>query len=355
MIMSVNSRLKAGIQTLFPAYFALVMATGIVSTGANLFHLSLVSSVLFWINNVEYGLLFILFGSRFFGFFPALRADLASHEKGAGFFTVVAGSCILGTQYALVKHTYLPATLLWLFALAVWLLLVYSFLTLVITQPEKPPVEKGISGVWLLLVVATQSLVILGATLAPHLTVWTDAFLFFALSAYFLGLVFYLILITLIVYRLAFLPLDAEAFKPPYWIMMGAAAISTLSGVTVIQNLDTTGLFQVFKPVLTGMSLLTWATSTGWIPLLVVLSIWRYTVKKVKLTYHPQYWAFVFCVGMYSVCTWHLADYIATPYLKRIAGLFLYVSLAAWLLTFLSMCIGIVQSLTSSLTNNDSV
>ena len=352
--MRATAQLKAGIQTLFPAYFALVMATGIVATGAHLFHLSLVSTILFWINNVEYGLLLLLFISRLAGFFPALRADLASQAKGPGFFTVVAGSCILGTQYALVKQSYLPAILLWLFALAVWLLLFYSFLTLVITKPEKPPVEKGISGVWLLLVVATQSLAILGAALTQHLPVSADISLFFSLSAYFLGLVLYLILITLIVYRLVFFPISAEAFEPPYWIMMGAAAISTLAGVTLSQTVDTTGIFQAFRPVLTGMSLLTWATSTGWIPLLVVLSVWRYAVKKVKWAYHPQYWAFVFCVGMYSVCTWHLADQLALPYLKQMASLFLYSSLVAWLLTFLAMGFRIVRSLTPPLKSSAS-
>ncbi|WP_240163875.1 hypothetical protein [Spirosoma taeanense] len=45
--MKFSSKIKAGIQTLYPAYFALVMATGIVSTGAHLCHLSLISSVLF--------------------------------------------------------------------------------------------------------------------------------------------------------------------------------------------------------------------------------------------------------------------------------------------------------------------
>ena len=291
-------------------------------------------------------ILLTLLGIRLFGFFPALRADLSSHEKGAGFFTVVAGSCLLGTQYGLVKQSYLPATLLWLFALTVWLLLFYSFLTLVITKADKPAVDKGINGVWLLLVVATQSLAILGATLAPHLNVSADVSLFFCLSAYFLGLVLYLILITLIVYRLALLPVSAEEFKPPYWIMMGAAAISTLSGITLVQQLDTISLFQEFRPVLTGLSLLTWATSTGWIPLLIVLSIWRYAVKKITLAYHPHYWAFVFCIGMYSVCTWHLAELLTLSYLKSISGFFLYVSLVAWLATFLGMCLHIVRSLT---------
>ncbi|WP_240163876.1 tellurite resistance/C4-dicarboxylate transporter family protein [Spirosoma taeanense] len=300
-------------------------------------------------NNVEYGVLIILLSIRLVGYFPALRADLASYEKGAGFFTVVAGSCILGTQYGLVKQNYLPATLLWLVALVLWLLLFYSFLTLVITQTEKPPVEKSISGVWLLLVVATQSLAILGVILTSHLIFSADITLFFALSAYLLGLVLYLILVTLIVYRLAFLPVSAEEFKPPYWIVMGAAAISTLSGVTLIQKLSTTGLFLEFRSVLTGMSLLAWATSTGWIPLLAVLSIWRYVVKKVTLTYHPQYWAFVFCMGMYSVCSWRLAEVMTIPYLKSIAGVFLYISLAAWLATFLWMGRHIIRAVTPAI------
>ncbi len=49
---------------------------------------------------------------------------------------------------------------LWVLALLLWLVLTYSIFTAFTVKQDKPPLDKGINGAWLLAVVATQSLAV---------------------------------------------------------------------------------------------------------------------------------------------------------------------------------------------------
>jgi hypothetical protein len=94
---------------------------------------------------------------------------------------------------------------------------------------------------------------------------------------------------------------------PPYWISMGAVAISTLAGTSLMLNASDWPFLQGIFPFLQGFTLFFWATGTWWIPMLVILGIWRHFYKGFKLTYDPLYWGAVFHLGMYTVATFQLA------------------------------------------------
>ena len=152
-----------------------------------------------------------------------------------------------------------------------------------------------------------------------------------------LGCMLYIILITLIFYRLVFFPMRAEEFAPPFWINMGAVAITTLAGATLIIKIEHLSTLVDFVPFLKGFSLFFWATGTWWIPIIVILGIWRHIYNKIPLFYHPQYWGMVFPLGMYTVCTWRLAEALDLPYLKLIPSSFIYIAFAAWLFAFIGL------------------
>ncbi|WP_347158723.1 tellurite resistance/C4-dicarboxylate transporter family protein [Pontibacter chitinilyticus] len=211
--MGIFSKIKNEVKGWFPAYFALVMATGIVSIGTSLFGFKAVNDVLFWVNNFASALLLALLLCRLLFYYPYFLADLSSFKKGAGFFSVVAASSILGTQYAQLKHNYGIASGQFWFAFVMWLVLIYAFFLIITTECDKPSLDKGIDGVWLLLVVATESLAVLGTTLAKQLLFAPEQVLFVTLLAFLLGIVLYLVLIKLIFYRLTFFQVKLKTWR----------------------------------------------------------------------------------------------------------------------------------------------
>lgn len=193
--------------------------------------------------------------------------------------------------------------------------------------------------------VSTQAISILGTMLAAGMDGPKETLLFYTLTMYLLGGVLYLLLAGLITYRLFFFRMEAKQMAPTFWILMGAVAITTLSGNTLILNAGEWAFLQELLPFLKGINLLFWATATWWIPLLVLLGIWRHLVKRFPLRYDPQYWGLVFPLGMYTACTFQLAKALELPFLVAIPRAFLWVALAAWLLTFAGLAWRLVTGL----------
>ena len=77
-----------------------------------------------------------------------------------------------------------------------------------------------------------------------------------------------------------------------------------------------------------------WASGTWWIPLLLVLGVWRYGLQRVPLRYDPMYWGAVFPLGMYAVCTFDLIHALDLPFLHWLPPLFALAAVLAWLVAF---------------------
>src|SRR4030095_7804125 len=215
------NRLSEAAANLFPGYFALVMATGIISIAAFQLNMELVAWVLLAINLLAYAILCFLLLIRLLRFFPRVKADIMDHSRGPGFFTVVAGTSVLGSQLLIVLGEYKAAAALWMVGCLLWVLVMYTFMAAVTVQEDKPPLETGISGAWLLAAVATQSISVLGTLLADHFTTYRESLLFVTLCMFLIGCMLYLMLITLIFYRFTFVKLTTVTLTPPYWINMG--------------------------------------------------------------------------------------------------------------------------------------
>ncbi|WP_342505712.1 tellurite resistance/C4-dicarboxylate transporter family protein [Sporosarcina sp. FSL K6-2383] len=328
---------KQTVSNLFSGYFSVVMATGALSIALHLLDMHAIAHVLLHVNTAAYLILWILTILRLTYYFPRVIEDLTSHSNGPGFFTLVAGTCVFGSQLIIIAENYQLASYLWGLGIILWLTIMYVFFTAVTIRKNKPALSEGINGAWLIAAVATQSISILGTLLSDRVTSGQEILLFITLCMFLLGCMLYLNIITLIFYRFTFLELKHAALTPPYWINMGAVAITTLAGSTLLLHADNWPLLVELTPFIKGFTLFFWITGTWWIPLLFILMIWRHIYHRYPLKYDPQFWGMAFPLAMYTTSTFQLSKALQLPFLVIIPRFMVFVAIAAWLAVFFGM------------------
>ncbi len=325
------------IAALFPGYFAMVMATGIVAIGAFQQDLTWLAEALYAVAAAAYVVLLVLTVVRLVRFPRLLAADLTSHAKGFAFLTMVAGTNVLGSA-SLVIHGWADlAWVLWWVSLALWAALLYSTLVAVVLRSPKPGLGDGINGTWFLLTVSTESIAVLGALLLVRHP--DDRLAFLCLATFLLGIVLYLIVMTMVFLRWTFQELDPTEASPPAWIAAGAVAITVLAGSNLLGAADVSARLERVAPFVEGMVTLAWATATFWFPLMIAIGVWRHVVRRLPLRYHPSYWALVFPLGMYGAATFKMLAATQLDGLSWLPKAALVIALVAWFAAFAGLCL----------------
>lgn len=106
----------------------------------------------------------------------------------------------------------------------------------------------------------------------------------------------YLVPIVIIFLRLLLIEVTPAEMGPTYWIAMGATAISVRAAARIftLHGPHARVLVAVLQPFVVGVSVVLWAFGTWWIPLMVLLGIWRYMLRRYPRTYEPRLWNMVF-------------------------------------------------------------
>lgn len=336
------------IKNLSPSYFAMVMATGSIGVASQMLGMMLIAKSLFYFNIGVYLILWAATILRLRWYFGDLKTDLLNHARAPGFFTTVAATCVLGVQFVLLLDNYLIATALWILGILLWLFITYTIFTSFTIKENKPTLSEGINGAWLLAVVSTQALAVLSAKLSMHFEPYKLVINFFAFSMWLWGGMQYIWMISLIFYRYTFFKFSPGDLSPPYWINMGAMAISTLAGSLLIINTPHAPFLFSTLAFLKGFTIFYWATGSWWVPMLFILAIWRHFYKRFPFKYDPLYWGAVFPLGMYTACTFEMAEAMHLEFLIPIPKYFIFLAQMAWLATF----IGLLRSLYQRFFNN---
>ncbi|MGH6742982.1 MAG: tellurite resistance/C4-dicarboxylate transporter family protein, partial [Bradyrhizobium sp.] len=250
------------------------------------------------------------------------------------FFTFVAGTGVFAVALDLRGMAAAPL-LLWLSAFTVWLVLIYLGFAVMIFR-NSPGGADIAHGGWLNAIVGTESLVILGTIVAPQAGDFSGAILVTAHMLWGIGLALYGIFIALFAQRIFYLDIEPDDITPLLWVVMGAAAIATNAGSTLVLARDDLAFLQAMRPLIDGVTLVMWAWATWWIPMLVLLGIWKYGVRRERLSYTPLLWSLVFPLGMYALASLRLSLAADLPPLKTLSVAMTWVALAAWAATALA-------------------
>ena len=333
------------VASLYPGCFALVMATGIISNAFFLEGRREVSDALFAANLVAFPWLLALTLVRAVRFRRALWTDLLDPRLVFSFFTIVAGTDVFGIGVHL-RGFATAAFALWVAALILWFVLIY-FSFGVLTFLNAAHGANVVHGGWLIAIVGTESLVILGTVVAPGLGALGPTVFVLIHMLWGVGLALYGIFIVLFAQRIFFVDVAPDDITPLLWVVMGAAAIATNAGSTLI--LSDTGMpfLQSMRPFIDGVTLIMWVWATWWIPLLLLFGIWKHGICRVPLAYTPMLWSLVFPLGMYALASLRLSLAADFAPLRTISRAMVWIALVAWIATAVGLALASWRSLRS--------
>lgn len=332
------------LKELHPGNFAMVMASGIISIGFTTLHFDLLGEILYIFALSAWIILIALSVVRISRFPQAVKKDLLDPRLVFSYFTLVAATDIVGLLLDIRGHTTL-ALVCWVIAFFAWstlLYLAFSVLTFLTHEHNVNIVHGG----WLISIVGTQSLVLLGARIAHDLGDYAKYMMVEVHMLWGLGLIFYGIFVTLFCYRIFFLTIKPGDVSPLIWVIMGAAAISANAGTSLLTQDSYLPFLAAQRPFVDGVTMMIWAWATWWIPMLVLFGLWKHIANKLPLNYEPIMWSFVFPLGMYTVASARLGLAAELPLLQWISQIMIWVALLAWLLTL----IGLIRRLISRAT-----
>ena len=326
---------RESVRALHPGSFARVMATGIVSIAMQDHDAYPISVPLLWLAGIEYVALLGLYLWRLARFPSAVAADLSDPGRAFGYFTFVAATDVLGTRLALDQHHSAAVVLLAVGGLT-WLVLGYVIPWTAVPGHARHPILQYVNGTWFIWVVASQSIAVLAATLEPSVDIGRRELALLAVFSWSVGVFLYVAVGILLAARMLVYPLRPEDMTPPYWVSMGATAITVLAGARIVQMADAPMVLAT-RGLVAGASVVFWAFGTWLIPPLIAAGVWRHVVHRIPLRYEVALWSIVFPLGMYSVGSRYLGQTDHLPVVSAIGADESWVALGAWIVTFGAM------------------
>ncbi|WP_071337668.1 tellurite resistance/C4-dicarboxylate transporter family protein [Streptomyces albidoflavus] len=288
---------------------AAVMATGIVSVGCHLVGAEVLSRVLLGVAAVGWVVLVGVFLGHFFG----EREQWWAESRTAASLTGVAGTAVVGTRSVLLGWTEVGWALLGVAAVS-WV----GLLPQVVRR-----LGRRVPGSAYLTCVATQSLGVLGATLAAATGVtWP------------LPVAVVLLVVGFGLYVLVLLHFDFHQLKEgagDHWVACGALAISALAAgkLTAASGAPLTWA-EPLRPWLLAVTLVLLLAALAWYAVIAVAEL-----RWPRPGYDPRRWATVFPLGMTAVAALTAAGEVGpatSGWLEPLGRVLLWVAVAVWAL-----------------------
>lgn len=335
MASSFARRFSVAVEGLTPGYFALVMATGIVSVGLHLEGYTVLSRALLGVCATGFVVLWSLTLLRFVRHRRAMAEDFLDPKRAFGYFTYVAGTNVLGVRLFSEGYHTVTAVFLALTAVA-WAVLGYVIPWTAVLGKVARPVVANANGTWFIWVVASQSVAVAAATLEPVSEAALHGLSVLAVVAWSVGVFLYAAAGVIVTLRMLLYDLRPEDLNPPYWVAMGACAITVLAGARIVE-MAAAPMVDATRGLVAGLSVVFWAFATWLIPVLFAAGVWRHWVHKVPLRYEATLWSMVFPLGMYAVAGIYLGRADKLPLVGWIGRVELWLAFTVLVVVLLAM------------------
>ncbi|GAA4484251.1 tellurite resistance/C4-dicarboxylate transporter family protein [Microbacterium panaciterrae] len=336
---SLGYRLDVAVRDLTPGYFAFVMATGILSVAMRTEGVDVVSQLLLGIAITGYLVLVALNAIRAIRHRHAMAADFADPARAFGFFTFVAATCVLGTRIGADGFPVIAIVLLLIGVLA-WIVLGYTVPWTAVLGERRTTALSTANGTWFIWAVASQSIAVLAAGLEPLLPAARTWVALLAVFSWSVGTFLYCAVGVFVGVRMLAYPFRPDELTPPYWVAMGATAITVVAGARIVEMADAPTV-DATRGLIAGAAVFFWAFGTWLIPPLLMAGWWKHVRHRVPLRYEATQWSIVFPLGMYGVGSQFLGDVDHLPIVHAIGVGEVWIAMAAWLLTFGAMLVAI--------------
>lgn len=342
---SLRQRVLDGVRGLAPGYFAFVMASGILSVGLQLQGFAALSTVLLVVCAGGWAVLSALTLWRLAAFRREFLVEFLDPRRAFGFFTFVAGTDVLAARLATTGWHAATAALLVL-AGSAWLVLGYVVPWSAVLSRRSRPVVSTANGTWFIWVVASQSVAVAAAALDPVVGSGAGRHVLsvVAVVCWSVGLFLYAAVGVLVALRMMLYRLRPVDLTPPYWVAMGACAITVLAASRIVEMSDTP-MVAVVRGLVAGLGVVFWAFATWLVPALVAAGWWRHRVHGVPLRYESSLWSVVFPLGMYAVASIYLGRADELPLVGAVGAVWLWVALGAWAVVATAMVVHVVRRL----------
>ena len=200
------------------------------------------------------------------------------------------------------------------------------------------------NGTWFIWVVASQSVAASAAGLEPVFDGARRELALLAVVSWSVGVFLYGAVAVLVTIRLMLYDLTPEDLTPPYWVAMGAVAITVLAGARIVEMADAP-MVAATRDLIAGLAVVFWAFATWLFPVLVAAGWWRHIRRRVPLRYEATLWSVVFPLGMYAVAGIYLGEADSLPLVAWIGSTELWVAFGAWVLVFGAMARHLTRTL----------
>jgi tellurite resistance protein TehA-like permease len=292
-----------------PIYFAGVMATGIVALALREEGLVAVSWALAALAAGAYVLLVALH-------LVARPGRPGSRGDAFVLFAFVAATEVLAS----LSRWHLASLVLWAVGVVAWVPVVALALATPAAQGDAP------NGSWLLAVVATDSLAVVGAPLARR--AGSDWGVALAALGCLLALAAYCVIASGIVRRIWRREIGRGDLDGDHWVTMGALAISTLAASRVLAAMTVLGWGHGARDAARVLAIAAWIAALAWLPALIAAEVWR--LRRAP-RYSAKRWSTVFPLGMLAVASHALALTAGIAAAKPVFHAFTAIGAAAWI------------------------